>query len=345
MSFIRRWTCVLFLPLLGCGGGSSGSNGSPSGPSVPTPSGHSVLVTVFYDENGNGQIDGDEGVRVPGVEVVIGTGSGVTNAGSGQAAVTGILEGTHNVTLRPETLPAYYQAAAAFSIQVPATAQAVYPVALPIGNNNTNLYLGFGDSLTAGTGSADGRGYGLKLENALGPHLGRAEVRLSGRSGDMSVEGTEVIRKDMRNNRPAYNLILLGTNDWHNQACQDVPPADCFTIDALREIIRVTRDWNGLPVLGTLPPVNPALAPAGRNDWIDELNVLIRGLAAEQQALLADINAEFKARGDLASLFSDDVHPNDAGYDAMADAWFRAITQPRSASAAAGFGFGFAASH
>jgi len=339
--FIRRLVCVLFLPLIACGGSSSSPSGpsGPSGPSVPT---HSVTVTVFYDENGNGQPDPGEGVRLPGVEVVIGTGTGTTGVGTGQAAVTGIVEGVHNVALREGSIPAFYQAAEPISIQVPGTTAVFYPVALPIGNNNPNLYLGFGDSITAGVGSSDGLGYGLRLQNQLGPHLGRAETRLWGRSGDTSIESAEVARKTLRDTAPAYTLVLFGTNDWHDQSCQDQPPADCFTIDALRSILQEVRVWRSLPVLGTLPPVNPALAPDGRNVWVDEMNILIRGLASEQGAVLADINAAFKAQGDLPSLFADDVHPNDAGYDVLTQAWFDAITRARSASASSGFGsFGF----
>ena len=342
VAFIRRLACVLFLPLIACGGGSSSGGSSPGGPSGPSVPTHSVTVTVFYDENGNGQPDPDEGVRLPGVEVVIGTGSGTTGVGTGQATVTGILEGSHNVALQEGSIPSFYQAAAQIPIQVPASAEVFYPVVLPIGNNNTNLYLGFGDSITAGDGSSAGAGYGLRLQNELGPHLGRAEVRLSGRSADTSIESTQVIKKDMRNFAPAYTLVLFGTNDWHDQSCQDQPPADCFTIDALRSILEEVRVWKSLPVLGTLPPVNPALAPDGRNVWVDEMNVLVRGLASEQGAVLADINAAFKAQGDLPSLFADDVHPNDVGYDTVAQAWFDAITRARSASASSGFGsFGF----
>ncbi len=340
MVFIRRSSCVLILPLIACGSSSnSGSPGGPSGPSVPT---HSVAVTVFYDENGNGRLDPDEGVRLPGVEVVIGTGSGTTGVGTGQATVMGILEGSHNAALREGSIPSFYQAAAPIPIQVPASTAVFYPVGLPIGNNNPNLYLGFGDSITAGVGSSDSRGYGLKLQSALGPHLGRAEVRLSGRSGDSSIEGTGVIKKDVRDLAPAYTIVLHGTNDWHEQPCQDVPTSDCFTIDALRSILQEVRVWHSLPVLGTLPPVNPALAPEGRNLWVDEMNVLIRGLASEQGAVLADINAAFRAQGDLPSLFADDVHPNDAGYDVLAEAWFDAITRSRSAATSSGYGsFGF----
>jgi lysophospholipase L1-like esterase len=258
--------------------------------------------------------------------------------------VAGIRAGGHNVALRSTSLPAFYEPAAEFPIQVPETTEAFYPVALPIGNNNPNLYLGFGDSITFGQGSSDGRGYGPALHSLLAPHLGRAEVRLWGRSADTSLESTEVAKKTVRDVAPAYTLILFGTNDWHDQSCQGQPPSACFTIEALRSIVLEVKTWRSLPVLGTVPPVNPALAPAGRNEWVDELNVSIAALAREQGALLADINAAFKAQGDLSSLFDDDVHPNDAGYEVLAQAWFEAITRARSASASSrrrGFGFSF----
>jgi len=90
--------------------------------------------------------------------------------------------------------------------------------------------------------------------------------------------------------------------------------------------------------------VNPAKAPDGRNTWIDQMNVRIKAMALQQQVLLADVNAEFKASsGGLPPLYSDDVHPNDAGYQVLAQAWFKAITRARSSAASAAdrglFGF------
>ena len=67
----------------------------------------------------------------------------------------------------------------------------------------------------------------------------------------------------------------------------------------------------------------------------DQMNDLIKGLAKSKGALLADLNAAFKAKGNLPALFSDDpqgVHPNDAGYDVIADAFFKTIAGPRPGS-------------
>jgi lysophospholipase L1-like esterase len=297
---------------------------------------------VFYDQNGNGQLDGNENARVPGVDVVIGTGTGRSAAGSGQAVVNGIQAGALSVTLRTDSLPYYFQPLPPVTIQVPGTTEVRIPLLLQIGRNSPNLYLGLGDSITYGDGSSDGLGYAGKLLNLLGPYFGRAEVRTWGRQGDSSAETAEVTRQTLNWFNPAYTLILLGTNDWHEQACQSRPAASCYTIEKLREIVRDVKGWDSLPVLGTIPPVNPTLAPESRNRWNDDMNVLIKALGQQEQVLVADINAEMKAAGSLAALFADDVHPNDAGYQLLAQAWFKAITRGRAAaSSASAPSFGF----
>jgi hypothetical protein len=89
MNLGRSGAIACGLAAAACGGGSSGPDG-PITPPVPT---YSVAVTVFYDLNSNGQLDANENARVPGVEVVIGTGSGTSAPGTGVASVTGIQEG------------------------------------------------------------------------------------------------------------------------------------------------------------------------------------------------------------------------------------------------------------
>jgi lysophospholipase L1-like esterase len=320
-----------------CGGGSS----TPAGPSEPPAPTYSVTATVFYDEDGNGLLDGSETVRVPGVQVVIGTGTGTSAPGTGQAVVTGIREGTQTVALRTESIPAYFQPAPPVTIQVPGATDVKIPLTLPIGSNNPNVYLGLGDSITDGDGSSDHLGYVLKLRNLLAPHFGRAEVHAIGRQGDTSAETAEVTRKSLGWFDPAYTLILLGTNDGQDQVCQKQGPSACFTIDSLRSIVEDVKDWESLPVLATIIPGNPAQVPPGRNAWLDEMNVMIKGLAREEGITLADLNADFKAAGSLPALFADDVHPNDAGYQVMAQGWWKAITRARSAAASSSPRFGF----
>ena len=333
MSYSRACAGSLLLALVACGGGGR----SPSDPSGPPPEPtYSVTTVVFYDENGNGVLDGAEDVRLQQVDVVVGAVSAKSGAG-GQAVVGGVKAGSQTVAIRTESLPPYFVPTAPLPVQVPqAGGEVRLAVRLPIGDNRPNVYLAFGDSLTVGEGSSDNNGYRLKLQSRLIGSLGRAEVINAGQSGRDSRNGAARIPgKNGLLHRPAYTLILYGTNDWQDQGCQSSPAAACFTIDSLQTIVDEVKARESIPVLATLPPANPAINP-GRNVWHDQMNELIKGLARSEGAILADLNAAFKARGNLPSLFSGDpngVHPNDAGYDVMTDAFFKAITGARSASA------------
>ena len=318
---------MLLLPACG-----KGPNTGPSPP--PTQQTYPVTTTLFYDENGNGVLDANEAVRLPGIDVVVGSVTG--KSGPGGLAVVNVTAGSQTVAIRTESVPLYYVPASPVTIGVPQSGGDLrLAMRLPIGDNLPNRYMGFGDSLTAGVGSSDNNGYILRLQSRLGAWFGRAEVIQQGKDGTTSKVGAARIPGQTGlANRPAYTLILYGTNDWNDQSCQSVPPASCYTIDSLRTIVEEVKGRQSIPVLATLPPVNPAVNP-GRNVWHDQMNELIKGLARSEGAILADLNAAFKAKGSLPTLFSADpngVHPNDAGYDVMADAFFQAITQGRSAS-------------
>jgi lysophospholipase L1-like esterase len=94
-------------------------------------------------------------------------------------------------------------------------------------------------------------------------------------------------------------------------------------------------------VLATITPVNPLYSTAQRDAFYDQTNLGIKALAREENIVLADLSADFKAAGNLSALFDDDVHPNDAGYQVMAQGWFKAITRARSAAASSSPRFGW----
>jgi lysophospholipase L1-like esterase len=320
------------LSLGACGGG-----GGPSGPSSPPPvTTYPVGVTVFYDENGNGQLDGGEIARLPNVEVVAGSGSARTDRGSGRAVVQAPA-GAQLVAIRTETLPPGWVPTAGVTVDVPGTSEVRLPVRLPIGNNHPNVYVTFGDSLTVGVGSATGAGYNGPLQAQLGASFGTATVVASGRDGTFSTTGAARIPGVMNRERPAYTLILYGTNDWNDQRCQSVPPASCYTIDNLRIIVEYVKSQSSIPVLGTLPPASPTMAPPERTQWNAQMNDLIKSLARSEGAMLADLFAAFPSNAaDRARYFSDDVHPNDAGYALIAEGFLKAFTTGRAASASGG---------
>jgi lysophospholipase L1-like esterase len=328
-SLFQRGLLLAFLAsgLVACGGGGATT---PDGP-APT---HSVTLTVFYDENGNGLLDAAEAARIPDVEVEVAGRTARSAKLTGRAVVDGVPEGSHRVTVRATSLPPFFQAPpSAVSVSSPQVAgtEVNVPLVLPIGPNRPGVYMGFGDSITAGDGSSDGSGYRARLEAQLQQHFGRGRVLDEGISGSRTARGVERIGDSLGADRPAYTLILYGTNDWNTGACRDAFP--CDTIDNLRSMVQSVKASQGLPVLATITPVNPnAGAAVERNDWVTRMNNLIRPLARQEGAALADLQAALLREPDLRALFRDALHPNDAGYAIIAAEFFRAITQPAAAA-------------
>jgi lysophospholipase L1-like esterase len=296
--------------------GSACGGGSPAGPSGGGET-HAVATVVYYDEDGSGALDAGEDSRLGGVTVAVAGRTALTDNGTGRAVVNGVPAGQQTAEVRG-LLPFFQPGAAT----------------LPIGNNQPHTYMAFGDSITLGQGSRNGRGYTFPLESALRGFFGDAMIINQGQSGTKSSAGASRIGGNLRRTNPAYTLILYGTNDW-NECGNSVP---CYTIDSLRRIVQKTKMAHSLPVLGTILPANPSANPAGRNIWVSSMNELIRDMAAEEEALLVDVEAAFLAEGNIVPLFEDHVHPNDRGYEIIAREFFEAITRP-DASAAGFDGF------
>ena len=321
----------LLLPLLllaGCGGGS------PTGPGPtgsPSPSGgQTVQVVVYYDENADGIAQPQEQARVPNVEVTIAGRTARSQSGTGVALVEHVPDGSHAVSLRVDTLPPFYRVGAPVTTSIPLGegSRVFVPVILPIGQNQPDVYMAFGDSITRGEGvTSDGR-YPEQLEGKLGPYFGIADVSNRGADATNTYAAVERIDRNLELGNPAYTLILYGTNDWHLAACQDDPKNSlCDTVPNLRKVVRETKAHGSLPVIATLPPVNVVLAPSGRNEWIRALNELIKTMAREEGALVVDVYKAFTDKGgDLSRFYIDDVHPNRDGNAILAEAFFQAIT-------------------
>lgn len=314
-----------------CGGGGSPTSPGPS--PTPVPSGSPVSGVVFYDENADGVLDPGEDVRLPGATVTVGGRTGASSAG-GAFTVMNVPVGAQ--VARAQSLPPYFLAGASVPVTVPQAAGApvFVPAVLPIGTNRTNRYIAFGDSISAGEGSSDDGGYRNWLEADLRAYWGRAELRNDGLAGTRSDDGERRLDGVLAREKPAYTLILYGTNDWNELECKVEFP--CFTVDSLRSMIRQAKDRNSLPVVGTIPPVNTAFAdksPPERQDWVKRMNDLVRPMVAQEGALLADVHAAMLKEGDQTALFIDHVHPNDRGYEIMAREWFRAITTAAAGAA------------
>jgi len=314
--------------LPGCGGGS------PSAPSTPAPT-YPVTAVVFYDENGNGVLDAAEAVRLPEIDVDVSGHVGRTEKLTGRAVVNGVPAGSFPVTLKSASMPPFFAPTSMPPVAVPqpANSEADVPVTLPIGDNVPNTYMGFGDSITVGDGAQSTLGYRDVLEQLLAQNLGgRHRVINEGQTGTRTDDGYNRVQGSLFRNRPAYILILYGTNDWnkHKEVCTANEP--CFTIDNLRFMIQAAKAVKTLPVISTIIPSNPDLNPPERNAWVAATNEQIKVMARQEGAALADSYGAFIKAGNLPSLFFDHVHPNDAGYQLIAGAFFIAIARPPAAT-------------
>jgi lysophospholipase L1-like esterase len=318
----------LLLVLPACGGGG---NNNPMGPGPPVPT-HSVVVTVFYDENGNGMLDIGENARVAETDVEVAGRSGRADKLTGRATVASVPEGSHRVSVRTSSLPPFYKAVESASVTVqspqPAGADVFVPLTLPLGPRiRPNIYLGFGDSITGGEGSVHHDGYSDTLEGLLRQHYGQAGLILDGVGATRTAAGATRLPGVLRSHNPAYVLILYGTNDWNRAECKD-DRFPCDVVQNIRDMVLTAKSVGSLPVVGTIPPVNPLQSIPERNEWVTAMNNLIKPMARQEGAAIADIEAAFRQRPELKDLFTDHVHPNDRGYEAIGEAFFKGIVTP-----------------
>lgn len=321
---MRRQPGIAFLTIsvlcaAACGGGS------PTAP--PEEPLYTVVAHVFYDVNGNNLKDPFETAVVPNAEVEVGGMMGISDAGTGRVEILGVPGGTMNIFIR--RLPPFYAAGSATTVTVPQMdAEHLFlPATLPIDGNVPRTYMAYGDSITDGCGSTDMTGYRSELENNLRGHFNGATILNQSYPGTRSDYGASRIRANLRAVRPSYALILYGTNDWNEHQCR-IPP--CFTIESLRTMVRATEEAHALPFLATIIPANTGFdqrAPPERNEWVSQMNDLIRPMAAQEGAVLVDLYAAFMAQPNFKQLMFDHVHPNDMGYAVMASEWFKAITE------------------
>src|SRR5262245_16232470 len=291
-------TRTALLPFLiaaaGCGGG-----GSPTQPPPPTdPPGETVTAIVFYDENGNGQLDPAEQGRVPDVEVSIAGRTARAEKLTGRVTIRGVPTGSYPISVMPASLPPYYTPGLARTMSVPQDAALPPPALgarLDIGGNNPNVYMAFGDSITRGEGDSAGVGYPGRLEAKLRAHFGDGSVVNRGADGTNSGEAAERILRNLRGSSPAVTLVMYGTNDWNEVPCQDAPP--CDVVKNLRKVVDEVKASRSLPFLATIPPVNPVLAGASRNDWVSATNDSIKQLGREEGVFVVDIFDAFRRQG------------------------------------------------
>jgi lysophospholipase L1-like esterase len=97
-------------------------------------------------------------------------------------------------------------------------------------------------------------------------------------------------------------------------------------VNGLRTMVRQARGM-GIPVLlGTLLPERAGACRAYAVNAVPPANDQIRSMAAAEGALVVDLYQTFNGKTDTL-LGPDGLHPNETGYDAIAQTFFDAIRQ------------------
>jgi acyl-CoA thioesterase I len=159
------------------------------------------------------------------------------------------------------------------------------------------VVLAFGDSLTFGTGAADGESYPAQLERLIG-----RKVVGQGVPGEVSAQGLARLPAVLEATQPRLLLLCHGGNDFLRKLPESEAAAN------VRAMVRLARDRGIAVVLIGVP--RPGISPA-------------------PAAFYADIAGEFAVpyEGSILKtvltdneLKSDWVHPNAKGYARVAQA-------------------------
>ena len=159
------------------------------------------------------------------------------------------------------------------------------------------VVLAFGDSLTFGTGAADGEGYPAQLERLIG-----RKVVAQGVPGEVSAQGLARLPAVLEATQPKLLLLCHGGNDFLRKLPESEAAAN------VRAMVRLAHD-RGIPVVLIGVP-KPGIAPSPAGFYADiakEFAVPYEGSILK--TVLTD-NA----------LKSDWVHPNAQGYARVAQA-------------------------
>ena len=164
------------------------------------------------------------------------------------------------------------------------------------------VVLAFGDSITFGTGATTAESYPAELERLIGRRVVNVGV-----PGETTAEGKERLAAVLDEQRPALMLLCLGGNDFLRR--QD----EALAAENLRGMVHLARQRGVAVVLIAVPKLGFGL----------QVPKLYREIAGE-----FDLPLEGKALSDILStnsLKSDPIHPNAAGYRALATAMARLL--------------------
>ncbi len=183
--------------------------------------------------------------------------------------------------------------------------------------------LSFGDSITYGTTAHDHvtTGYPQRLQDLLAAKYPTQTINVdrSGIPGERATGGGRSRLNSLLSGGHDLVIILEGINDLNG----GISPSS--VANALRQMVQNAKAAGKLVILSSLTPT------AGDYDAdvqaaIVELNNLINQIASSENVPRVDMFSAFGGNPD-AFVSTDNLHPNDAGYQRMAQAFYGKILE------------------
>lgn len=191
-------------------------------------------------------------------------------------------------------------------------------------SRNQDMFIAYGDSITLGVLARvyfPDHGYVPRLESLLESRFGKARVLNRGVAGEQTWEGLARITGVLEQDRGQFLLLMEGTIDMVSGVPSETA---AFNIE---EMVKACLAKGVYPLTATIIPRSDLLwnnlAPSTLR-----LNELIQAfLPLYALPLIDQFALFFNEPGGFQSLFSDGAHPNEAGYQKMAQAWFDGISR------------------
>jgi lysophospholipase L1-like esterase len=149
-----------------------------------------------------------------------------------------------------------------------------------------------------------------------------------GNGGELTNDGAADLPRVLTQDNPQVLLLQEGTNDMDSIGFGANPDTQMMTVvNNLRTMIRTARSRGVTVFVGTLTPQRAGACRGYAPAYIGPVNDQIRSMVSSEDATLADIYAAFGGMAGIDLIGPDGLHPTDAGYSQIADAFFAVIRQ------------------
>jgi len=183
-------------------------------------------------------------------------------------------------------------------------------------------YIGLGNSITYGIidlQPAPEKGYVPRLETLIDANIRESQVVNRGVPGEKSAEGLSRINSVISTDKAKTIFLMEGTND-----VKDTDISMSTTAFNLKKMAERCLDFGMSVFLASIIPKQPWEGLT--KDRILELNGLIKSVASGLNIYFVDqFQAFINYYDKWQKLYSDSTHPNEKGYQLMAETWYNSL--------------------